>query len=65
MNLPKDQNDWHEGHLATAVKEMDNALARYERRYDAEHPEQTDHLFMDYMHKEERVVNVRIVVRGK
>ena len=62
MRLPKDNGDWHDGHLAIAVAERDNAFARYESRVDFTHPETSAEFYAELLRKEQIVENILNVI---
>jgi hypothetical protein len=58
MRLPKDNGDWHNGHLEVAIRERDNAFKRYEAKVDFNNRAASAKLFAVYLKKDEVVENI-------
>lgn len=62
MRLPKDPENWRVQHVEQAIKVANRIFQEYENKYDADKPEETDDLYLQFLHAKQEAINIATVV---
>lgn len=65
MRLPDDPENWSIYHAEKAIKEAEKIFVSYENKYDADKKEETDNLYLTFLHAREQAIVVANTVGVK